>query len=115
MPISKPLKVVDRSHNKSQRAARNSVSRFVLKLIKDGRLYRQKGKGKAGEILALVHARFPGSKFSVSMYLWYRSRFRRQKYLGLPTSYLVKIPTRLVNMSHKRSARWPSSSLAMAS
>lgn len=96
---------------KPKRAARKSVSRFVLKLIKDGRLYQQKGKGKVTEIIALVRAEFPNSKFGVGMYLWYRSRYRRQKALGLPTAYLIKIPTRLVNMNHKRPSRWPSASL----
>lgn len=90
-----------------KRAPRKSVSRFMFKMIKDGKLYRQKGKGKAGEVVARVLKEFPNSKFNVGMYLWYRSRYRRQMELGLTTSYLVKIPTRFLNMNHKRRSRWP--------
>lgn len=77
--------------SKKEKSAKPSIARTVMGLIHDGRLDTKEGKDEALKVVNAVKKQFPKSKFGLTHYFWYLSRFRRQKDLGLKTDHLVLV------------------------
>lgn len=77
--------------NKKEKSAKPSIARAVMGMIKGGHLDTKEGKDEALKVVNKVKGQFNKSKFGLTHYFWYLSRYRRQKELGLPTDHLVQI------------------------
>lgn len=76
---------------KQEKKPRNSISRLVFRMIREGHLYVKEGKDEGLKVAAAVKKQFTKAKFDLTQYFWYLSRFRRQKKLGLSLDHLVAI------------------------
>lgn len=76
---------------KEAKAPKPSISRMVFKLITIGKLDTKEGKDEALKVISAVKKQFHRTKFDMTQYFWYLSRYRRQKGLGLPLTHLVVI------------------------
>ena len=68
-----------------------TIAGFVMKAIHDGKLYEGKGKEAGLKVVEDVKKEFPKSKFSLSHYYWYISRYSRQVSQKLGTDHLYVV------------------------
>lgn len=75
-----------------QKQGRKSAARLVMGLIAQNGWADGQAKDSLARAVKAVKAAFPKSKFGLSQYSWYLSRYRRQRKLRLDTAHIVQVP-----------------------
>ena len=87
---------------KEPKAPRKTIAGMVLKLIKDGKLFEGHGKEAGLKVVEVVKKEFPKSKFSLTHYFWYISRYSRQVSQKLGTDHLYVVDGPNLNKKAKK-------------